>query len=501
MTDKKTRQTERPPVVVIMGHIDHGKSKLLDYIRETNIVDGEAGGITQHTSAYEAEFTTAEGDTKKVTFLDTPGHEAFTDMRKRGAVVADIAVLVVSAEDGVMPQTLEALKAITDAAVPYIVAINKIDKPNADIERTKSSLLEHGIYIEGMGGDIPWVGISAKRGDGVPELLEMMTLVAEMQELTADTSKTASGYVIEANVDPKKGISATLVIKDGSMKRGQCICAENAVAPVRIFEDFRGRTIQEASVSSPVRIVGWSRLPNVGSTFTTYDQKRDAELEASGFVCVPSSDINTDITPASDITTIPLVIKTDVSGTLDAVMQKLPQIETERIRFKVLASGVGSVTEGDLKMVAGLENPIVIGFNSRADARATSYAEQAGITIHTFDIIYKLTEWLEDIAKQRTPEREVEKVTGEVKVLRNFSRQKDVTVLGGRVVSGQIETGNKVRIMRRGEAIGSGEIIELQIQRVETKVVKEENEFGARIRSTHDIAEGDVLEVIVMVKE
>ncbi|MCK5591056.1 MAG: GTP-binding protein, partial [Candidatus Pacebacteria bacterium] len=284
MTNTQDNTTvERPPIIVIMGHIDHGKSALLDYIRKSNVVEGEAGGITQHTSAYEVEHTTKEGDIKKITFLDTPGHEAFSDMRSRGAVVADIAILVVSAEDGVKTQTLEALRAIKDADIPYIIAINKIDKPGADIEKTKNSLSENEIYIEGYGGDIPVQPISAKTGEGIPEILDMMLLVAEMAELKGETGKRAEGIVIESKVDPQKGISATLVITNGKLERGMYVVAEDVVAPVRIFENFSGKTINEAQFSSPVTIIGWNKIPSVGSSFVSFSKKKDAELCATAF--------------------------------------------------------------------------------------------------------------------------------------------------------------------------------------------------------------------------
>jgi len=268
---------KRPPVVVIMGHIDHGKSTLLDYIRNSNVVEGEAGGITQHLSAYVVEHKTKEGESGKITFLDTPGHAAFQQMRLRGADVADVAILIVSAEDGVKPQTLEALESIKAADIPYIVAINKIDKPGADVPKTQASLVENQIYIEGMGGDIPWAPISAKSGDGVDDLLDLVVLAADLAELKGDTNVPATGTVIEGYLDDKRGTTATLIINNGTLKSGQCVVSGNTYAPVRIMEDFNGNSIKEASLSEPVGIVGFSEVPEVGSDFVTVENKKAAE--------------------------------------------------------------------------------------------------------------------------------------------------------------------------------------------------------------------------------
>jgi translation initiation factor IF-2 len=407
MNQKDNTTVERPPVIVIMGHIDHGKSALLDFIRKSNVVASEAGGITQHTSAYEVEHKNADGQTKKITFLDTPGHEAFSDMRSRGAVVADIAILVVSAEDGVKTQTLEALRAIKEASIPFIVAINKIDKPGADIDRTKNSLMENEIYIEGYGGDIPAVPISAKTGEGIPALLDMMLLVAELAELKGDPTQHATGYIIEANVDPKKGISATLLIKNGVLKRGMCVAAEDSVAPVRIFEDFLGNKIDEAQFSAPVSIVGWSKLPQVGATFQSFEKKKDAEACAIDFTPVAQMPHSATESEDPDHFSIPLILKADVSGTLDAVKYEIQKITLERTTLKIISTGVGTVTENDVKMASGDKNAIIVGFNVQVDSQARTAAEQYEVTIETFNIIYKMTEWLEEEAKKRTPKTQV----------------------------------------------------------------------------------------------
>ena len=500
MADKKDIiNVERSPIIVIMGHIDHGKSALLDFIRKSNVVEGEAGGITQHTSAYEVEHKDKDGEIKKITFLDTPGHEAFSDMRARGAIVADIAVLVVSAEDGVKTQTLEALQAIKDADVPYIVAINKIDKPGANVEKTKSSLIENEIYIEGYGGDTPCVPISAKTGEGVDILLDMMLLVAEMSELTGDEKIAAEGVIIEANVDPKKGISATLIIKDGVLKRGMFVVAEDSIAPVRIFEDFLGEKIDEAQFSSPVTIVGWSKLPCVGSIFQSFEKKKEAETRAAAFV--PKDNDNSHNSSGKDDGNfvIPIILKADVAGTLDAVKHEVQKIKLDGTLLKIISTGVGAITETDVKMASGNKDSIIVGFNIDADSQAQTASEQYDVTIETFNIIYKMAEWLEEEAKKRTPKVESEEILGKIKVIRNFSKQKNVFVLGGKVVEGSVKKGSSVRIIRRENIIGEGKILGLQSQKIETDEVKEGIEFGARIESKIDIAEGDILEPYTMV--
>src|SRR3989344_6859865 len=326
----------RPPIVVIMGHIDHGKSSLLDYIRKSNVVAGEAGGITQHLSAYEVNHPVKEGVANRITFLDTPGHQAFSKMRSRGAGVADIAILVVSAEDGVKEQTKEALKAIKEAGIPYIVAINKIDKPNANIERTKQNLAENEIYLEGFGGDVPFVPISAKLGTGVSDLLDMMLLVAEMENLTGDSTLHAEGVVVESHIDTKRGTSATLIITNGTLKKGSFILAEESMAPVRAIENFLGKQVPEATFSSPVQITGFDSLPAVGATFRAYSNKKDAEkaqdaLREARAKVKPVAIIRT-IPLAENALVVPIVLKSDVAGTLEALEKEISKIERERIR-------------------------------------------------------------------------------------------------------------------------------------------------------------------------
>lgn len=496
---------ERSPIITIMGHIDHGKSTLLDYIRKSNVVENEAGGITQHLSAYEVRHAGKDGSTKTITFLDTPGHEAFSNMRSRGASVADIAILVVSAEDGVKQQTLDALRAIKEAKIPYIVAINKIDKPNANIERVKQELGENEIYIEGYGGDVPCVPVSAKAGTGVPELLDMMLLVAEIAELKGDPQEKAVGVVIESSVDPKKGIGATLIIKNGSIKKGDCVVAEDALTPVRMMENFLGEKIESASFSSPIRITGWQKIPNIGAPFTVYATKKEAEAAVDEYETAmrahkkpvtlvtqkPKGEVGEEITEETPETTIPIVIKADVAGTLEAIAGEVMKLETERVKIKLVSKGVGSISENDIKAVAGATNPIIIGFHAKVDGNVPLLAERYGITIKTFDIIYKITEWLAEEIVTRTPKVLVEETTGDAQILKTFSKDKNKQVVGGKVTMGIIPAKANVKIMRRGHEIGRGKILELQQQKLKATEITEGAEFGAMIESKIEITRGD----------
>lgn len=489
--------SERPPIIVVMGHIDHGKSTLLDYIRKTNVVASEAGGITQHLSAYEVAHKGKDDTNKRITFLDTPGHEAFSAMRARGAKVADIAVLVVSAEDGIKAQTLEALTAIKASNTPFIVAINKIDKPAANIERTKNELVEKEIYIEGYGGDIPCVPISAKTGQGIPELLDMMLLVAEIAELKADQSVPAEGVVIEAHVDPKRGISATLIITNGTLKKGMCVVAGDVYAPVRAISDHTGANIAEATFSSPIRITGFSKIPSVGATFTTVTSAKEARiLTEEHSLKMPAVQANAN-TQAETI--IPLVIKADVLGSLEAIEKELAKVTHEKISWKIIQQGVGDITENDIKSASGSPDTIVVGFRVRVDDNAVTLAGKFRIPVETFSIIYNITDYMEKIVTERVPKERVEESTGKVKILRAFSRTKDKQVLGGKVLEGAIAVGSSVKIIRRDTEIGKGKVLELQQQKIKTNEVREGLEFGTMIESKIEMAPGDIIEPFIFI--
>ncbi|OGG85715.1 translation initiation factor IF-2 [Candidatus Kaiserbacteria bacterium RIFOXYB1_FULL_46_14] len=485
---------KRPPIVVVMGHIDHGKSTLLDFIRKSNVVAGEAGGITQHLSAYVANHTTKEGSNESITFLDTPGHEAFQKMRLRGADVADIAILVVSAEDGVKPQTLEALESIKAAGIPLVVAINKIDKPSADLPRTQSSLIEHGIYIEGMGGDIPWTAISAKTGAGVSDLLDLVVLTADLADFKADPTASASGKVIESLLDKKRGNTATLIIKNGTLHTGEFVVAGNTYSPVRIMEDFMGGTLKEAGLSTPIGIVGWNEAPAVGSEFTVVKNKKIAEemIEQANNLkeSVPVT--------ASSLPTVPILIKADVGGTIDAVLHELSKFHSDRINIRVIEQGVGDISVADVQNVSATKGAIVVGFNVKVERAARDLAERLDVEIDTFNIIYELSDWLNTALKNRTPKREEAVVTGRAKILRHFSVQRNDHVLGGRVEEGSLKVGQEVRILRRDIEIGRGELKNLQ-QAKNNVSSAGEGEFGMQLTTKTDINAGDYIEAYDLV--
>lgn len=492
---KKSKKTvkenivKRPPVVVIMGHIDHGKSTLLDTIRKSNVVDGEAGGITQHLSAYVVEHTTKEGALEKITFLDTPGHAAFQEMRLRGADVADIAILIVSAEDGVKPQTLEALESIKHANIPYVVAINKIDKPGADIPKTQSSLIEHEIYIEGMGGDIPWAAISAKSGDGIDDLLDLVVLSADLAELTGDTNAPASGTVIEGYLDEKRGTTATLIIKNGTIKSGMFVVSGKTFAPVRIMEDFTGKAIKEATLSEPIGIVGFSDIPKVGNEFVVVDSKKEAEA----MIAEDNSESTSKSFSNTNLPIVPLLIKADVLGTIDAIKHELNKFESDRIAVRVIESNVGDITIDDVQNVSATENAIIVGFNVKAERAAQELAERLGVEINTFDIIYELSEWLENALKARTPKKEEAVITGYAKVLVYFSTQKNTHVLGAKMKEGVLKLNQEVKLMRRDIEVGRGKITNIQSMKKDVNEIQE-GEFGVQIESKTEPAQGDIIE-------
>ncbi len=488
----------RPPVVVVMGHVDHGKSTLLDYIRKSNIVAGEAGGITQSISAYEVSHKSETGEDRLITFLDTPGHEAFSKMRARGAYAADIAILVVSAEDSVKAQTLEAYNTIIESKIPYIVAINKIDRPNANVEKTKMDLVEKGIYLEGLGGDIPFVPISAKVGTGVSELLDMIILVADMQSFTGDSKQNASGIIIEANREPKRGISATAIIKNGILKSGMIVVAGEALVTTRIMENFLGKPIKEATFSSPILLVGFESMPEVGSSFESFANKKEAE---NYIEMVKNESLNNKVQQKNVIQTgkiIPIIIKTDVVGSMEALEKEISKLNNDEISYKIISFGVGAINESDLKMANANKETVVVGFNTKLDNGAKDLNETLKINVEVFDIIYKLTDWLKILIEERRPRVETVEVTGSLKILKTFGSTKDRQVVGGKVIQGRIVNGGMVRIMRREFEIGKGKIIELQQYKIKAKEVLEENECGVQVETKIGIAPGDVLEAFII---
>lgn len=484
----------RAPIIAVMGHIDHGKSTLLDYIRKTNIVASEAGGITQHISAYEVVHHTKEGSDRKITFLDTPGHAAFDAMRERGATVADIAILVVSAEDGVRPQTLQALKAIRESKIPFVVAITKIDKPNANVERAKTSLIENEIYVEGYGGDIPCVAVSSKAGTGIPELLDMLILVADLEDLHADLSKPGEGFVIESALDRKKGTAATLVLKDGTLKSGTFVVAGGATAPVRIMEDFRGTSLKEAIAGQPIRIIGFDLLPPVGALFRGAQNKKEAEAVADELrIIQPKKLMQADL--GENCIALPVIVKGDVLGSVEAVIGEIEKLQTERVKINIIHRGVGAISENDVKAAGTSGNALILGFNVSLEPGARDLAERSLVRVEAFTIIYKLTEFMEELIKDKTPRVETDVVQGTLKILKTFNMDGARQVLGGKVVSGTLSVGDQVRLTRRGVDLGKGKITNIQQAKMDTQSVAEGNECGMQVQlKSVEAAPGDILE-------
>lgn len=506
---KETILKEKQPVIAIMGHVDHGKSSLLDAIRDTNIVEGEIGGITQHVSAYEVVHELKEKKIiKKITFLDTPGHEAFQSMRESGAKIADIAILIVSAEDGAMPQTIEAHKVIIENNVPFIVAISKADKPNANIQKTKNSLIENGIYIEGMGGDVPVVEIDSKTKKGINELLDTILLVAEMNELKYDPNKNATGFVLETLLDGKRGISSTLIIKDGTMPKSGSILAGNAISPIRIIEDYAGKPIKEAIAGQVIKVTGFDTAPFVNSEFIASENKKEIEKKQQEILSTEKQKVLDPRIYRNAKLVIPVILKADTLGTLSAVEREIKKIEHNEktdeetgIKVKIIGGGVGNITESDILGSSHDDNVLIIGFNVKIENKAKDEAERLAITAYTFDIIYKLSEWFNEKVEERLPHEEIEKLIGKLKILKNFSVSKDKQVLGGKVLEGIIKNTAKVKIYRRDFEIGVGKVVELQSMKIKAVEVLEGNECGIMIESKIEIIPGDIIEAIEIEKK
>ncbi len=501
--DDEELQQLRAPIVTVMGHVDHGKTTLLDKIRKANVVAGEAGGITQHIGAYQVDRPTG-----KITFLDTPGHAAFTKMRARGAQVTDIVVLMVAADDGVMPQTIEAINHARAADVPIIVALNKIDKDNADVQRTLSQLSEHELVAESWGGDTIVVEMSAQQDLGVDDLLEQLLVVAELEELTANPTGRAKGVVLEANLDTGRGPVATILIDKGTLKVGDPIVAGAAWGRVRAMIDSAGQQVKEAGPSTPVQVLGLSAVPNAGDEFRgapdektartvgeareqrsrLTNQRGDARVQRG----VKLEDIFSQI-QAGEVATLNLVLKADVQGSLEAVTESLRRLERDTVKLAFVHRAVGGITENDITLAAAT-NATLIGFNVRPDRKARDLADAEDVEIRTYEIIYKL---LEDIERAMVgllaPEFE-EVVTGEAMVREVFRVPKIGSIAGCQVRTGVITRGSKVRFLREGVIIWKGSIQSLRRFKDDVREVREGFECGIGLSDFQDLKGGDLIE-------
>ncbi len=499
--DKDEDLVNRPPVVTIMGHVDHGKTSLLDAIRETSVVSGEAGGITQHIGAYQVLV-----NGKLITFIDTPGHEAFTEMRARGASVTDIVIIIVSAEDGVKPQTLEAIDHAKAAKVPIIVAINKMDLPNANPDKVLTELSEAGLTPEEWGGDTLVNKISAKTKMGIDELLENILLIAEMEDLKANPNRYATGSVIEARLDKNIGSVVTALIQNGTLRLGDPVVVGTNYGKVRTLKNEHGENIAVAGPSTPVEITGLNDLPIAGDRFMAFETEKEArKVSEERKLRAKEANTNRSGMTLEDLfskvkegtKSISVVLKTDVKGSEEAIKQSLAKIDSHDVKVDVIRSGVGTITESDI-VLANASNAIVIGFNVRPSSKTVSLAKEYGVDIRLHNIIYKIVEELEDaIIGMLDPEYE-EKVLGSAEVRQLFKFSKVGTIAGSYVTDGVIKNGDKVRLIRDGIVIYDGIIASLQRGKDKASEVKKGIECGITIENFNDIKEGDIIEVYTL---
>ena len=504
--DDEANLVERAPVVVVMGHVDHGKTSILDAIRHANVTAGEAGGITQHIGAY-----TVNVNGEKITFLDTPGHEAFTAMRMRGANSTDIAILVVAADDGVMPQTVEAINHAKAAGIEIIVAVNKIDKPGANVERVKQELTEYGLIAEDWGGSTVFVPVSAKSGEGIDNLLEMILLTAEVLELKANPNRRARGLVIEAELDKGRGPVATILVQKGTLHVGDFVSAGAASGKVRAMIDDKGRRVKEAGPSTPVEILGLGDVPNAGEIFLAHENDKEAKYYAETFVAqnkeklleetkskMSLDDLFSQI-QAGNLKELNLIIKADVQGSVEAVKQSLVKLSNEEVVVKCIHGGVGAINESDV-ILASASNAIIIGFNVRPDAQAKATAEREGVDVRLYRVIYQAIEDIEAAMKGMLDPVFEEKVIGHAEVRQIFKASAVGNIAGSYVLDGVFQRGCKIRITREGEQIYEGELASLKRFKDDVKEVKAGFECGLVFDGFDAMQELDIVEAYIMVE-
>ncbi len=500
--DPKDLKT-RAPIVTVMGHVDHGKTSLLDAIKKTNVTKTEAGGITQHIGAYLVSI-----NNKKICFLDTPGHEAFTSMRARGAQVTDIAVLVVAADDGVMPQTIEAINHAKAANVPIIVAINKIDKPTANVDRIKQELVEHSLVPEDWGGDTITVPVSARTGEGIEELLEMILLVAEMEELKANPNRKAVGTIIEAQLDKGKGPLATVIVQKGTLKVGSIVVSGSAHGRVRAMFDDKGRRVKKALPSTPVVILGLSEVPNAGELlYEVEDEKTTRTIAEKHQEKLREQQIKTEQKVSLDdlferikqgeIKDLNIIIKADVRGSIEALKQSLEKLNTDEVRTNVIHSGVGGITESDV-MLASASNAIVVGFNVRPNLNAIEVAKREKVDIRTYRVIYDAIEDIKAAIKGMHAPTIVEEVLGRAEVRATFKLPNGTTIAGIYVLDGKITRNAKVRLLRNDVVVYEGNVASLKRFKDDVREVLSGFEAGVGLENYNDVKEGDLIEAYIL---
>ncbi len=486
-TKQNSNIIARPPVAVVLGHVDHGKTAILDYIRKSNVVEKESGGITQHIGAYEVE---RQG--KKITFLDTPGHEAFSAMRQRGARVADIAVLVVDAGEGVKEQTKEAIKFIKKANVPTVVALNKIDKPEAQLEKTKKELANNEVILESLGGEVPSVNVSAKTGEGIDELLETILLVAEMEELKADISGAGEGTVIESSVDPKKGPLATLILERGFLEEGDFLATSSTLGKAKSISDFQGKTIKRAFPSQPIVILGLEKPPGVGERCKVFRTKEEAQAFAGKIEREYRRPQVIEVEEETKVLNI--ILKSDVWGSceaIDGILRNLPQ---EKVVLRVLKSEIGDINVGDIKLAESGKAEI-FGFRVQLDDKAKLFAKQRGVETKLFEVIYELVQEVrKSMLAVLAPETKRIDL-GKFKITHLFKKSRESQIVGGRVIEGDITLNTKAEIFREEEKLGEGRIKGLQKEKQNIGKASKGEQIGIMFRGDVKLEENDVLHV------
>ena len=504
--ENEAEMAERPPVVCVMGHVDHGKTSLLDAIRQTNVTAKEAGGITQHIGAYMVEI-----NGQQITFLDTPGHEAFTAMRMRGAKSTDIAILVVAADDGVMPQTIEAINHAKAAGVEIIVAVNKIDKPSANIEKVKQELIEYELVSEDWGGSTIFVPVSAHTKEGIPELLEMILLTAEVKELKANPNRTARGLVIEAELDKGKGPVATVLVQKGTLRVGDPIAAGACYGKVRAMMDDKGRRVKEAGPSTPVEILGLNDVPKAGEVFVATPNEKEARSFAETFISEGKNKLIEDTKAklslddlfsqikAGNVKELPIIVKADVQGSVEAVKQSLVKLSNDEVVVKVIHGGVGTINESDVSLAAA-SNAIIIGFNVRPDVTAKSIAEREKVDMRLYRVIYQAIEDVEAAMKGMLDPIFEEQIIGHAVIRQTFKASGVGTIAGSYILDGKFQRGCKVRITRDGEQIFDGPLASLKRFKDDVKEVNAGYECGLVFEKYNDVQEDDIIEAYAMVE-
>jgi len=501
--DSDESQVERPSVVTIMGHVDHGKTTLLDSIRNTKVTEGEAGGITQHIGAYQVVE-----NGKKITFLDTPGHAAFTTMRARGAKITDITILVVAADDGVMPQTVEAINHAKAAEVPIIVAVNKMDKEAANADRVMQELTEHGLVSEAWGGDTIFVPLSAKTGEGIDTLLEMILLVGEVEEYKANPNRKAVGTVIEAQLDKGRGSVATLLVQNGTLKIGDPIVVGHTFGRVRAMVNDKGRRVKEAGPSTPVEITGLNDVPQAGDRFVVFEDEKTARqvgearaqtalVAQRGEKSIVSLETLFDQLKQGEMKDLNIILKADVQGSAEAVAASLQKIDVEGVNIKIIHSGAGAINESDISLAAA-SNAIVIGFNVRPDVNAKRAAEAEKVDVRLHRIIYKVIEEIEAAMKGMLDPEFQEKIIGQAEIRQTFKVSKVGTIAGSYVTDGKITRDSGIRLIRNGVVTFEGNIDALKRFKDDVKEVAQGYECGITIKNFNDVKEGDIIEAYLM---